>query len=115
MIDNPYVRIVNNFLHDMATGTWAACAMVIWVLSGKTSTMPFDAAQAVESAMRSVWWLLIVALLVITVTGAFRLFYWRGQTPDDERAAKRRALVIKHVAFLVIYGGGSVWVYGLLG
>ena len=115
VFDNPYIRITNNFLHDMATGTWAACVMVIWILQGETAGMPLDASNAVESAMQSVFWLLVGALVVLTVTGALRLFYWRAQTPADERIAKRRALVFKHVAFLVIYGGGTVWAYGLLG
>ena len=58
MLGNAYVRITNNFLHDMATGTWAACLMVL--------------------------------------------------------AAKRRALIVKHIAFLLVYGGGTVWGWLLL-
>jgi hypothetical protein len=61
-----------------------------------------------------VFWLLIGALVVVTVTGALRLFYWRATTPPAELAEKRRALIIKHIAFLVIYGGGSVWGWLLL-
>ena len=115
VLDSPYPRLTKSFLHGMATGTWAACVMVIWILQGETAGMPLDASNAVESAMQSVFWLLVGALVVLTVTGALRLFYWRAQTPADERNAKRRALVFKHVAFLVIYGGGTVWAYGLLG
>jgi len=114
MLDNAYVRITNNFLHDMATGTWAACLMVLVVLNRQLVGMPEQAAAALGSSMWLVFWLLIGALVVVTVTGALRLFYWRATTPRDELAEKRRALIIKHVAFLVIYGGGSVWGWLLL-
>ena len=114
MLDNVYVRITNNFLHDMATGTWAACLMVLWVLKRQLVGMPPEAAAAVGDAMLLVLWLLIGALVVVTVTGALRLFYWRATTTPTELAEKRRALIIKHVAFLVVYGGGSVWGWMLL-
>jgi hypothetical protein len=35
--------------------------------------------------------------------------YWRSDTPPDQVRAKRSALVVKHVAFLVVYGLGTVW------
>jgi len=114
MLDNAYVRITNNFLHDMATGTWAACLMVLWALNRELAGMPSEAAAAVGDAMLLVFWLLIAALVVVTLTGALRLIYWRATTPSAELAEKRRALIIKHVAFLVIYGGGTVWGWMLL-
>lgn len=114
MLENQYVRITNNFLHDMATGTWAACVMVLVVLSGRLDAMPAEAAIALGDAMVFVFWLLVGALVVLTLTGAVRLFYWRAQAAPDELAAKRRALIVKHVAFLVIYGGGTAWAWSLL-
>ena len=102
MLDNHYVRITNNFLHDMATGTWAACILVIWVLSRQLDSMSSEASAAVSDAMVLVFWLLIGALVVIAATGGIRLAYWRKQTPAEELAAKRRALIVKHVAFAVI-------------
>lgn len=114
MLDNTYVRITNNFLHDMATGTWAASVLVLWVLRGQADALPAATAEALAPAMLVVWWLLLGALAVVTLTGVARLVYWRAQTPPDELAQKRRALIIKHVAFLVVYGGGSVWAWTLL-
>jgi len=114
MLDNAYVRITNNFLHDMATGTWAACLMVLWVLARELPAMPPEAAEALGDAMSLVFILLVAALAVVTVTGAVRLFYWRSTTPPQELAEKRRALIVKHVAFLVIYGGGTWWAWTLL-
>ena len=114
MLDNAYVRIVNNFLHDMATGTWAACLAVLLLLSGRLTGMPAEAAAALGDAMTLVFWLLVGALVVVSATGGIRLAYWRQQTAPEELAAKRRALVIKHIAFFAVYGGGTVWGWLLL-
>ncbi len=114
MLDNAYVRITNNFLHDMATGTWAACLAVLLVLSSRLAGMPLEAALALGEAMSLVFWLLIGALVVVTLTGVLRLAYWRQESAPEELLAKRRALIIKHIAFLVIYGGGTAWGWSLL-
>lgn len=114
MWENPYVRIANNFLHDMATGTWAACLAVLLVLSSRIDGMPAEAASALGEAMTLVFWILAGALVVLAVTGALRLIYWRREGSPDELAAKRKSLIAKHIAFLVIYGGGTVWGWMLL-
>ena len=51
----------------------------------------------------------MVSLVGLTVTGAIRLFYWRAETPPDELKTKRGALIVKHVAFLLVYGLGTAW------
>lgn len=104
-----YARITNNFLHDMATGTWAACLLVLWVLSRRVVGLPAEAARAIGDASLLVFWMLAVALAVVTVTGVVRLAYWRTEAAPEELVAKRRALIVKHVAFVVIYGGGTWW------
>jgi putative copper export protein len=114
MLENPYVRITNNFLHDMATGTWAACLLVLWVLDREAEGMPAEAVDALAAAGQVVFWLLVGALVVVIVTGAIRLVYWRQQTPPEERGPKRRSLIIKHVAFAIIYGGGTWLAWTLL-
>ena len=107
------LRIVNNFLHDACTGIWVACLIVIYTLSRQVPGMPTDAASAIALAQSRVWWLLVVALVGLAVTGGIRLFYWRSQAAPEEIVAKRAALIWKHGAFLVIYGAGSVWAYRL--
>ncbi|MBE0476371.1 MAG: hypothetical protein IBX62_04640 [Coriobacteriia bacterium] len=109
-----YARITNDFAHDMATGTWAACLLVLWVLAGRAGEAPQSAAVAIADAMRAVWLLLWAALAVLGVTGLARLAYWRRRTPAADVAAKRRALAVKHAAFLAVYGGGTAWGWSLL-
>ncbi|MDO8964547.1 MAG: hypothetical protein Q7W30_08675 [Coriobacteriia bacterium] len=109
-----YAWITNNFLHDMGTGTWAAALLVTLVLRDRLAGIPAQAAAALGDAMLSVFWLGVVALVVITVTGAVRLLYWRKQASPEELVQKRRALIVKHIAFLLIYGGGTWWMWTLI-
>jgi len=106
-------RIVNNFLHDTCTGTWAACVIVIYTLAHQLPGMPVEAASAITLAQSRVWVLLLIALVGLAVTGGIRLFYWRSEATPEELATKRSALIWKHIAFLVIYGAGSIWAYML--
>jgi putative copper export protein len=102
-------RIVNNFVHDMSTGTWAACILVIWVIASRSQGVPPQAAAVLGDATRVVFWLLVVSLVGLSLTGAVRLFYWRSDTPPEQLKTKRGALIVKHVAFLLIYGLGTAW------
>ena len=113
-LDSRYPHILNNFLHDMATGTWVACALVIWLLAGRRTGMPAEAADALSDAMRSLFTLSLVSLVTIGATGGVRLGYWRRETAAAEVRTKRTALIVKHVAFLVVYGLGTVWLWSLV-
>lgn len=116
MLANPWVRLANNWLHDVGTGLWAACLLVLVALDGPRADLASvpDAYAAVAGVTGLVFGLLVVALVAITLTGAVRLFYWRSQTPPDELAAKRPALIGKHVAFLVVYAPGTWWAWTLV-
>lgn len=109
-----YPRFINNWLHDVATGTWAACVLVIWLLSGRLAGIPAEAAAALADSMRWLFYLALGALAVITVTGGVRLGYWRREADPAELSKKRRALIVKHVAFLLVYGAGTVWLWILV-
>ncbi len=120
MLANPTVRIVNNWLHDVGTGLWAACLLVIWLLEreiGALAPVPeasIDALTILSDVQQLMFWVLIGALVDIAITGALRLVYWRQQTPAEEMPAKRPALIGKHVVFLVVYGGGTLWAWTLI-
>lgn len=119
MLAKPLVRIINNWLHDVGTGLWAACLLVIVVIYGEIAELASDAAllpakQALSDVNWLIFWLLVAALVVITITGALRLAYWRAETPADELAAKRPALIGKHVAFLLVYGPGTALAWWLV-
>lgn len=104
-----YGRIANDFLHDMATGTWFACLLVA------ASLRPYlaEGGVAVRSALGVVSALALGALVVLAVSGGLRLAYWRSRTASADLAAKRRLLVAKHAVFAVVYGLGTWWLLSL--
>lgn len=109
-----YGWIVNNFLHDLSSGLWAASLLVIWRLDVLRTGMDAAAAAALAIVSRELFGALLASLLVIFVTGGIRLRYWRKQGTADELQYRRRALIVKHVVYLVVYGGGTVWAWLLL-
>jgi hypothetical protein len=117
MLDSAIVRIVNNWLHDVGTGLWAACLLAIAVVGRKAiaAGFPVQAAVALRDVQWLLFWLMVAALVDIALTGGLRLAYWRKETTPAEMPSKRPALIGKHVAFLLIYGGGTAWALHLLG
>jgi putative copper export protein len=107
-------RITNDFLHDLATGTWFGAIIILIVMSQRLGDLPPLAADALTDSARVVVWLAITALLVIGVTGGLRLRYWRKDTAPDDVATKRRALWVKHAVFAVVYGVGTVWAWSVV-
>jgi putative copper export protein len=106
-------RVVNNFIHDMSTGTWAACILVIWVVASEAQGVPSEAAKVLAEASAAVFWLLVASLVGLAATGGIRIFYWRSDTPPEQLKTKRKALIVKHIAFLVVYGLGTLWAAAL--
>jgi len=100
-------RVVNNFVHDMSTGTWFACLLVIWVIGSRVAGVSGQAHAVLADAERTVLWLMGASLLGLAVTGGLRLRYWRQDTLHEEYAVKRGSLLVKHVAFFVVYGLGT--------
>lgn len=83
--------------------------LVIWAVSSRAAGVSAEAADVLAAANTSVFWLLVASLIGIAATGVARLFYWRSDTPADQRAAKRTALIVKHLGFVVVYGLGTLW------
>lgn len=117
MLDSPIARIINNWLHDVGTGLWAACLLAIAVIHRKMGAagLATQAVSALQDVQWLLFWLMVGALVDIALTGALRLAYWRRETTPAEMPSKRPALIGKHVAFLLIYGGGTAWALYLLG
>lgn len=113
-MSNPWVRLVNNWLHDASSGLWAACVLMLAVLASKQPDFTGAAIQAWEAIAALtllLFKLTLVSLVVITATGGIRLAYWRQATPPSEMPQKRPALIGKHVGYLLIYGVGTWWAW----
>lgn len=54
--------MINNWLHDFASGTWAACILVIWLLRGRMPHVPQAAAVALAGVGMLLFWLALGAV-----------------------------------------------------
>lgn len=108
-----YLRIVNNFFHDLASGMWAACVLVVFLLAIRRVGVPAEAAAALQGVGVLMFWLAVGSLGVIVGTGVLRTLYWRSQHPADELPQWRRALFVKHALYVTVYAGGTfaAWIW----
>lgn len=117
MRDNAWFRLANNWVHDVATGLWAACVIVLFVLDRQQPVMAggdVDAWHVLAHVSAVMFQLLLASLLVVVVTGVLRLLYWRRQTPKEEVPVKRTALIGKHIVYALVYVAGTIWAYTLV-
>lgn len=110
-----YPWMVNDWVHDVATGLWVATFIVIWRLSAYrfTEAAALPSGQVLALVSHEMFRLMLASLLVVTVTGVIRLRYWRNENTPDELPYKRRALLVKHALYLAIYVPGTIWAYAL--
>lgn len=103
--------VTNGFLHDFAAGLWLASIVTVALLHDAHPGA--EAALAVLSGLeRKFFWVSVASMATILATGAGRTFTyvdnWYGQ---DAEAARRRALVVKHVVLLAAFGAGYAWIW----
>lgn len=104
--------IVNNFIHDMFTGLWVSTVIVITLLKKKAGSLEgIFISEALHDIMRFFFWLGIASIVVILVTGSFRVLYFRRVTAAHERETKNKLLIVKHVLFTTVFIGGTYLAY----
>jgi hypothetical protein len=107
------VRIVNDFVHDVAFGLWPGTVLAIWTVRGLTGSAPGTAVQ-LHAQVLSASWVLGVSLVALVVTGTARLNYYELNLRSGTLPAKHRMVVIKHVAFTALLVACTVWFWYLL-
>ena len=96
--------ILNSFLHDMTTGIWIGCLVVMKAALLKFNGLQVDLLQGLaDSLLKDLWTLSLVSFTVMVLTGAGRVFTLKnyGWTGDIGRGRKR-LLVVKHVILGII-------------
>ena len=107
------VRIVNDFLHDVAAMLWPGAVLAIWTLHDVFVSAP-TSPIALHSRMLFATWVLGASLLVLIVTGTVRLNYYELNLRSGTLPAKHRMVVVKHLAFTVILVLSTIWFFYLL-
>lgn len=104
--------VLNGFIHDFAAGIWLAAigAIVLLHKAHLRETMLTTALNGIE---RHFFWISIIGMVVIMVTGAGRTFtYVENWYGEDSERLRRRALVVKHIVLFICFGAGYLWVWG---
>lgn len=104
--------IINNFVHDMFTGLWVSSVAVIYLLKRKMASGEGPLLSPVlKDVMSFFFWLGIASIVIILMTGSFRILYFRRETAPHERETKRKLLIVKHVFFTTVFIGGTYLAY----
>jgi len=104
------LTVIIGFVHDFASGCWAATVFAIAYLDGRE--VDTGAATLLGELERSFFWIGIACIVVVFATGAGRTFTYVDQHygPEAERQ-RRRLLIIKHVVLVIVFGAGTAWQY----
>jgi len=104
------MTVIIGFVHDFASGCWAATVFAVAYLDGRE--VDTGAAALLGELERSFFWIGIACIVVVFATGAGRTFTYVDQHygPEAERQ-RRRLLIIKHVVLVVVFGAGTAWQY----
>lgn len=103
--------VFNNYFHDLATGVFAASAVVLWVLARWAREHP-DAAAPMGEVYRALTLTLWIALAWIVIGGVPRtIFFPRYEFIPALGKGIVPALVIKHVVLFTAVGTGvAAWI-----
>jgi len=100
--------VLNNFVHDTATGLWIACFLLGFEINRRWSSN-FDLIPEIEKFLFTTS---LIALLIIGLTGIIRRKTYTSYLYGVELETKRKTLlIIKHILFAVITLGGTYFLY----
>ncbi|MDI6870429.1 MAG: hypothetical protein QME79_03550 [Bacillota bacterium] len=104
------LRIVNNFVHDLATGFWLALVIAASALRRTLVAAGLLAPGRPVLVLLFRW--AVVALAFILFTGVVRAAVYRDGGDADPRL-KRRLLLIKHALLGAAFALGTAYLYQL--
>lgn len=113
-IRNAYVRAAIEFAHDIAAGAFPGAVLAAWLIRRHFETSMPAALRDLEQATTSLWLVLLGTLAVLVLTGGYRLGVWQLNLRKESVDTKRRGIVIKHVAFVVLLIVSIVALFGLV-
>lgn len=105
------LTILNAFLHDVATGTWIGTLVLLTVLHREAAKPAWLLAGPLVPALERKFLVLTWAsLVVIGLTGVFRMLTWKvfGWTGDMERD-RIKLLKAKHALLGIVFAAGTAW------
>jgi uncharacterized membrane protein len=103
--------VLNGFTHDFATGYWLSAMIAIFFLHRFQGQYP-AVAELLGIMERFFFWNTVGAAAVIFATGGMRTFTYVDNIfgPEAEKI-RRKMLIAKHVALILIFAAGGYWAY----
>jgi hypothetical protein len=102
------VVVINNFIHDSATGLWLACLFLAFYINRSWG----GDLEHINEVLRFLFNTSLVSLVVIAVTGIVRRITYTAYLYGVDMEVKRRSLLIaKHIVLAIVAGGGTWLMY----
>ncbi|MBI5740776.1 MAG: hypothetical protein HZA16_08640 [Nitrospirae bacterium] len=107
------LTIVIGFVHDFAAGCWAATVLGVYWLSAQS--VPLEIGSIMFGLKKQLFYAGIGSIVLVFTMGAGRSFTYVSNVygPDAERV-RRKMLIMKHIALIVIFGSGTYWQYSMV-
>jgi len=107
-----WLIIINNFVHDLFTGLWISSVLVIYLLGRKAGfEQGTPLATSLQEVMKVFFWLGVFSILVIIITGIFRLREYKLQNSGASEPVKKRVLILKHILLGGVFLAGTYLAY----
>ncbi len=111
---NAWLIILNDFAHDLFSGFWLSCVVVVYLISRVADGLPDPAAAlALRAVLGTFFWFVVVSLAVVMVTGGLRSLTYRPPQSDEEAGVKKKLLIIKHAVLGLAFIGGTWFAYSV--
>jgi len=105
--------ILIGFLHDFATGCWAATVFAVYWLDRQNFTV--DLLTALLDLKKQFFYAGLFSIFLVFATGAGRSFTYTNNKYGKRHERKRRTLlIIKHLLLLTIFAVGTYWQYATI-
>jgi len=107
-----WLIIINNFVHDLFTGLWISSVLVIYLLGRKAGfEQGTPLATSLQEVMKVFFWLGLFSILVIIITGIFRLLEYKFQNRGASEPLKKKILILKHILLGAVFVAGTYLAY----
>lgn len=104
------------FIHDLATGCWAAAVLTIYWLN-RLSLERTELQSLLGGLKKEFFYLGLACAVVVFITGAGRTFtyaYTGRVYGEDAEKLRRRMLLIKHIILFSVFFAGTYWQYTIV-
>ncbi len=114
LTSNPYFRSAVEVTHDIAAGAFPGAVLAAWMIRRSVATALPSALPTLQKATVGIWLILLAALFLLVATGAFRLNYWQLNVRSGFLQMKKRMVLVKHTAFVVLLIASIAIMFSLL-